>query len=207
MKNLRWTMVLPLLYLFLVSCKDNNDTNDVQPVPRDQNESLKVMNAMNNKIDTITLSGHADEDFGLVMVVHHQGAIDLANLELKNGDDATVKAKAQQILDRKTSERDSISAWLVGRKPTRNPTGERFDSLMMASFNKMKNLDAVNLTGDPDHDFAELMIVHSKTVVEVAQSIVQLGHHDDMKAWARKMVVDENQVVTDLEAWLSTNSN
>jgi uncharacterized protein (DUF305 family) len=207
MKNLRWTLILPLVYLFLISCKDHNDDDtSVQTVPRDQNESLKVMNSMNSKIDTINLSGHADVDFGWVMVVHHQGAIDLANLELKNGDDATIKAKAQDILNRKTIEKDSISMWLIGRKPTREAIGEHFDSLMMASIDKWKNLDAVNLNGDADHDFAELMIVHSKTVVEVAQEIIQLGHHDDMKARARQMVVNENQVVTDLEAWLSTNS-
>jgi uncharacterized protein (DUF305 family) len=164
------------------------------------------MNDLNSRLDTITLSGHADEDFGLAMVRHHQGAIDLAKLELQKGDDPTIKTRAQQILDRKTAERDSISKWLVGRKPTRNATGERFDSLMMASFEKYKNLDALTITGDPDHDFAELMVVHSKTVVEVSTSIVQLGHHDDMKAWARQMVLDENQVRTDLEAWLSSNA-
>jgi uncharacterized protein (DUF305 family) len=207
MKKLQWMLVFSLACLALFSCKNNDNDNDVQPPPREENEFLITMNKMNARIDSLALSGHADEDFALVMVRHHQAAIDLANLELQKGDDDGMKSIAQKILNTKTAEKDSMTLWLVGRNPTRNATGERFDSVMTATFEKYRNLDAVNITGDADKDFAEVMTIHNKTTAEVGQSIVQLGHHDDMKAWARQMAVDATQWNIDLQTWLTANKN
>lgn len=207
MKNLQWMIVLFLGCVTLFSCKNDDDDVKVQPPSREENEFLITVNKMNARIDSLALSGHADEDFALVMVQHHQAAIDLANLELQKGDDNAVKSIAQKILDTKTVEKDSITLWLVGRKPTRNATSETFDAQMNSILDKYSNLDAVNITGDADKDFAELMSIHNKALAEIGQSIVQLGHHDDMKAWARQMVVDANQWNVDLEAWLTANKN
>jgi uncharacterized protein (DUF305 family) len=206
MKNFQWILALPLMYLTLFSCNKDND-EDVQPPAREDNEFLKNMNKMNNDIISLQLSGHTDEDFALAMVIHHQTALDMANRELQEGNDEVVKSIAQQIVTTKTVEKDSLTNWLIGRNPTRNATGEKFDADMLTVLENSKNLDAVNITGDADNDFAQLMIIHNKTLADIAQLELQLGHHDDMKAWARQMILDQNKTTADLNAWLTSNQN
>jgi uncharacterized protein (DUF305 family) len=46
------------------------------------------------------------------MIAHHQGAIDMAEFELKHGTDADAKRLAQQTLDGTTKGIADRSAWL-----------------------------------------------------------------------------------------------
>ena len=54
----------------------------------------------------------ADVAFICGMIAHHQGAIDMANVELKFGDDAWAKAMAQKVIDAQTEEIADMKAWL-----------------------------------------------------------------------------------------------
>ena len=56
--------------------------------------------AMNRMMSGMTIkpSGDVDKDFVDMMVPHHQGAIDMAALELRYGHNAKLKALAQEIV-------------------------------------------------------------------------------------------------------------
>ena len=43
------------------------------------------------------MSGDPDVDFAMMMRIHHQGAIDMANAELSNGKDPQMKKMAKAI--------------------------------------------------------------------------------------------------------------
>ena len=47
---------------------------------------------------TITWSGDADRDFAAMMIPHHQGAIDMAVLELRYGHNEQLRRIAQEII-------------------------------------------------------------------------------------------------------------
>jgi uncharacterized protein (DUF305 family) len=47
---------------------------------------------------TITPSGDADHDFVAMMVPHHQGAIDMAQAELRHGRNEQLRRIAQEII-------------------------------------------------------------------------------------------------------------
>lgn len=59
----------------------------------------KMMNDM-----TIKPTGNIDRDFVAMMVPHHQGAIDMAQTELRYGREAQLKRIAQEIIVDQTQQ-------------------------------------------------------------------------------------------------------
>jgi uncharacterized protein (DUF305 family) len=58
-------------------------------------------------------SGDPDVDFVRMMIPHHQGAIAMAEVELKYGKDESRKALARQIIDAQTKEIAEMKEWLA----------------------------------------------------------------------------------------------
>jgi uncharacterized protein (DUF305 family) len=63
---------------------------------------------------SITYSGNADKDFVAGMIAHHQGAIDMARVELKYGKDAQIRKLARDIIAAQTKEIAFMKAWQAG---------------------------------------------------------------------------------------------
>lgn len=53
-----------------------------------------------------------DVAFARKMLAHHQGAIDMAQIELKHGTDAEAKRMAQKMIDDQTKSQSELQAWL-----------------------------------------------------------------------------------------------
>lgn len=61
-------------------------------------------------------SGDVDKDFVLMMIPHHQGAIDMAKGVLKHGKDPKVKKIAQEIIAAQEKEITEFNKWLKEKK-------------------------------------------------------------------------------------------
>jgi hypothetical protein len=60
----------------------------------------------------VTPSGDADVDFARMMIPHHQGAIDMARVELANGKDPALRTMAQDIIKAQEGEIATLKGWL-----------------------------------------------------------------------------------------------
>jgi uncharacterized protein (DUF305 family) len=56
-------------------------------------------------------SGDTDKDFVMMMIPHHQGAIDMAKVELEYGTDEKLKAMAQKMIEDQQKEIEEMKAW------------------------------------------------------------------------------------------------
>jgi uncharacterized protein (DUF305 family) len=70
------------------------------------------MAAMMHGMD-IPYTGDADRDFVTGMLPHHQGAIDMARVELRYGHDPALRRLARQIIASQTKEQAFMRAWLA----------------------------------------------------------------------------------------------
>jgi uncharacterized protein (DUF305 family) len=60
---------------------------------------------------TMKPSGNPDKDFVMMMIPHHQGAINMAQLELKYGKDPELKALAESIIRAQDKEISQMKTW------------------------------------------------------------------------------------------------
>jgi len=60
----------------------------------------------------VPLTGDADVDFVRNMIPHHQGAIDMAEVELKHGKNPALKKMARKIIADQKKEIAQMEAWL-----------------------------------------------------------------------------------------------
>ncbi|MBI1770784.1 MAG: DUF305 domain-containing protein [Burkholderiales bacterium] len=72
----------------------------------------KSMDGMQQKMSSMHMTGNTDHDFALMMKEHHQGAIDMAEIELKQGKDPQVKKMATKIIAAQKKEMTEFDAWL-----------------------------------------------------------------------------------------------
>jgi uncharacterized protein (DUF305 family) len=62
---------------------------------------------------TNTTTGNTDRDFAAMMIPHHQGAIDMAQAELRYGKDPTMRRLAQDVIAAQKKEIAMMQRWLT----------------------------------------------------------------------------------------------
>jgi uncharacterized protein (DUF305 family) len=79
-------------------------------------EATAAMDRMDNNADLEVLTGDSDHDMAILMIAHHQSAMDMAQSLLHHGHDAELKAMATKMIDDQTKEINDLQAWLLDNK-------------------------------------------------------------------------------------------
>ena len=74
------------------------------------------MKGMMKGMETMKMSGDTDKDFAMMMKMHHQGAIDMAEMELKSGKDPKMRSMAKNIIKDQQKEIKKFDEWLGKHK-------------------------------------------------------------------------------------------
>lgn len=192
---------LAIAGLLLTQACSKDDDNLIKIDDHDQNVMMGIMHSMMDKMMAMPMSKDPDDDFAMMMKVHHQGAIDMSNAELKDGDDPKMKEMAQKIIDAQKAEIVQLDAFLATHNP--HMMSMEFHNQMMIEMEKNgKQADLQIINGDIDHDFAMLMIGHHHGAIENSRLELIYGHDAAMKAMAQKIIDAQQTEIRELQEWL-----
>lgn len=76
---------------------------------------MSMMKGMDD-MKSMPMSGDVDMDFASMMRMHHQQALDMANMELANGKSSEMKAMARKIIAAQKKEIAEFDKWLASHK-------------------------------------------------------------------------------------------
>ena len=95
--------------------KMSMDMGGMMEIKGDQGPSSKAYGEANARMHEgmdIEFSGDADIDFVRGMIAHHQGAIDMAKVQLKYGKDENIKSLSEGIIKAQEAEIKMMEDWL-----------------------------------------------------------------------------------------------
>jgi uncharacterized protein (DUF305 family) len=72
---------------------------------------MKAMQSMHRSMMSMKPTGDADKDFVMMMIPHHQAAVDMAKVELKHGTDPKIRKMARDIIKSQSKEIAEMKAW------------------------------------------------------------------------------------------------
>lgn len=74
---------------------------------------MASMHKMHAEMEAMKMSGDLDHDFAMMMRSHHQGAIEMAKVELARGKDKQIKQMAQKMIAEQTKEIAKLDKWMA----------------------------------------------------------------------------------------------
>ncbi|MBC6605420.1 DUF305 domain-containing protein [Hymenobacter sp. BT188] len=164
-----------------------------------------AMANMMQEMHSFKPEGNKDHDFAHHMMAHHEGAVDMSEVLLKNGKDATMRQMAEKIIadqKKEIAQLDAAARRLDGAAKNYNPQNPQdpFQQAMMASMKPM--MMPMTSTGDVDKDFAMMMTVHHQSAVDMAKLEVAQGTDPELKKMAQQMITEQQKEIQQFNEWL-----
>lgn len=149
--------------------------------------------------DMAGMAGDAPFDAAFIdgMIVHHQGAINMANQAQQEATRPEIKAMAEAIIATQQAEIEQMTAWRKNWYPDLSPTaGLEMD---------MGPMDVANDSSKPfDQRFLEAMIPHHEGAIHMANAALEQAEHTELKQTAAVIVQVQQTEIEQMQQWLKT---
>jgi uncharacterized protein (DUF305 family) len=147
----------------------------------------------------------ADTTFAQMMIVHHQGAIEMADLAGDRAGTAEVRSLAQGISAAQGPEIERMTSWLEAWGEETTPMGDMegmdHGGMEMDGLDQhgaMAELESLSGT-DFDRRFLELMTAHHRGAVEMSQTELADGQNPQAQELARTIIDDQQAEIATME--------
>jgi uncharacterized protein (DUF305 family) len=154
---------------------------------------------MMKEMKAMSPSGNADNDFAMMMMIHHQGAVDMSQVELREGKSSAMQSIARHIDSVSKKEIAELDSFLIRTKPSTNSQKTDF---AVKAMQMMDSSSVMHMThsGNLDDDYSEMMIKHHEDGIAMAKLYLKSGKHATTKKIANAIVRDQPKEIQMLQS-------
>ena len=149
---------------------------------------------------------HNDQDttFAQMMIIHHEGAIEMSQLAIERAESPEVVALAERIAEAQGPEIEEMTAWLSAWGEDVSPGGHGgMDMNGMSQEEMMTQLDGMS-GADFDQAFLEAMIAHHEGAIGMSEQQLAEGQNPDALMLAEKIIADQQTEITEMQEMLTS---
>ncbi|PYF97821.1 Uncharacterized conserved protein, DUF305 family [Georgenia satyanarayanai] len=190
------------LTLALAACGNGEQTTPEEPAAGTATEET-------TDIATQVEDVHNDADtmFAQMMLAHHDGAIEMADLAVEKAGSEEVRSLAERISAAQGPEIEQMTSWLETWGEQTSPMGHEgmdhggMDMEGMSQEEAMAELESLS-GAEFDQRFLELMIAHHRGAVDMAQDELDSGENPQALGLAQKIIDDQQAEISEMEELL-----
>ena len=166
--------------------------------------SFGMFGTPNQPSNQVSEFNRADLMFMNMMIIHHDQAIEMAELAENRTENENILELSQNISQAQTSENQKMSEWLREAGFNRPTRGHR-----MAGMATQQEMNELRQSEGQEFDllFSELMIEHHEGGIEMARAEVQNGKSEKVVELAQEMIDVQQEEVEKMEIWRNEWTN
>lgn len=171
-------------------------------------EYMDSMDDMHEDMMEGVQANDADVAFAKGMIAHHEGAVDMAEVQLKYGKDEDMRKLATDIIAAQEAEIKQMENWLET-----NPDTEEQDytkGMHKAYLDSMKSFHEDMMQGvlseDADMAFAKGMLPHHQGAVAMAEVQIKYGKDKQMRKLAQDIIDAQKSEIDLMQDWINQHS-
>lgn len=196
--------VLGCAVVFLLAACSKESATGLVLQKHDANRMMDSMHAIMSRMEAMTMTNDPEIDFGKMMTMHHQGAINMSNAQIQAGSNDSLKRFAQKVIKDQQSEIQQLQTILATQ--TVNNMDMEYMNEQMEGMKKMDAMMDVQLiTGNIDNDYATLMIIHHQAAIDDASGYLHHGNNTQLKTIANSIIKAQTTEIQELGNWLKAN--
>lgn len=162
-----------------------------------------AMQTMHTDMAAAMTDSDPDMAFARGMIPHHQGAIEMAKIQLQYGKDPAMLRLAQNVIRGQEPEIRQMQQWLSVRAQTAIQTKSQVTVSHAEHSSDWQRAMMEGITDpDPDAAFARGMIPHHQGAIEMAQRERQQGKDPAMLHLAEAVLAAQQPEIDWMRQWL-----
>lgn len=193
--------LLSFVFVFVFACSKSDDKKmDSQSI------SAEIVSLMHMPMMASPYSEtlNPDVDFLVNMTPHHQGAIDSSKKMLEVGKSEEVIKLSKNIIAAQEAEIAQFKKVIKELKMKADDYSDVDLKKYNMEANKimndmMKNMSALELTGNADIDMLDSMVIHHEGAIHASNKILEITKNKTIMDIAKKIVMDQEKEIADMK--------
>lgn len=173
-----------------------------------------AIHQMTNDLTQVPPTGDENVDFAVLLKSHHQGAVDLAQAELKMGKDNTLRKIAQDIVSIRKKEISALQNFVDSLKKgpltvnlTKNYENSGFGKVITTHKAMMWDISKMDTNMVADQQFAAVMIPQLQSTVYLTEGFLKHGTNPWLTQKAEEIIPRNMKQIKELRQWADKNKN
>ncbi len=150
----------------------------------------------------------AGESWARKMIPHHQGALDMSQVVLRDTQDAEIRRMAQKTVEMQARDIAELRRWLetrVGAAAGAAAPGGGGEPPFAPAEAKMKDAMMTAIGATPDQTWTRKMIAHHQGALDMSQVVLRESQDAGIRRMAQKTIEMQTADIAELRAWLEAH--